>query len=209
MNNINKSFRQYINLLKISSEEISDDSIGILYDSFKENIEAKGSFFILGNGGSMANSIHIAGDFQKTFGHTGAIFNAIGENICSLTAAANDLSYEESFSLLLNSHILHSNKNLIFIFLSGSGNSANIVKAANLVNSKKLVNCKTFSISAYGGGKVSELTDNPISINTRDMEIAEDIQLTIFHHIKQKLAQEFDVNDLERYQSRIVKGEVK
>lgn len=209
MKSTKKSFQEYINLLKLSAEEISDDLIENLYQSFKNNIEAKGSFFILGNGGSMANSIHIAGDFQKTFAHTGALFHAIGGNICSLTAAANDLSFEESFSLLLNSHILHSNKNLIFIFLSGSGNSANIVNSANLVNSKSKDNCLTFSISAYGGGKISKLTDYPISIKTRDMEVAEDIQLTIFHHLKQRLSEQFNVKNLERYQSRIEKGEIK
>ena len=49
----------------------------------------------------------------------------------------------------------------------------------------------TWSITAFKGGKISKLTKNFLHIPTLNMEIAEDIQLIIFHYIKTKLVEIF------------------
>ena len=75
------------------------------------------------------------------------------------------------------------------LFLSGSGNSINLVKALSSIKSdlKNKRYLKTISLSAYGGGSISKLVDIALSFEIDDMEIAEDIQLIVFHYLKQKL----------------------
>ena len=47
--------------------------------------------------------------------------------------------------------------------------------------------CESWSITAFSGGKLSKLVNESLYINISDMEIAEDIQIIIFHFIKQLL----------------------
>jgi len=64
------------------------------------------------------------------------------------------------------------------IVLSGSGNSANVVKALETANA---LGMKTFAILAYSGGSCRELAQVPIYFEIDDMQIAEDTQLVVGH----------------------------
>ena len=59
---------------------------------------SEGDIYLLGNGGSQANAHHISGDFIKTFSMVGLKlkFSCLADNVCHLTAAANDLSFEDN-----------------------------------------------------------------------------------------------------------------
>ena len=160
----------------------------ILCHQVKTDIEA--------NGGSAANANHINGDFTKTF--TGASntirINSFADNSCFLTAASNDIDFSEAFSILIPGRI---NKNDLVIFLSGSGNSVNLVKCARKA---KEHNINTFCITGYQGGELNKICKNRIHIPVKDMEIIEDLQLIIFHCIKQnlykKLKNKFEINQI-------------
>ena len=91
----------------------------------------------------------------------------------------------------------------LLIYLSGSGNSLNLVKCARKA---KLKNIKQASLTGFNGGALKEIVDYPIHIKFDDMEICEDIQLSIFHYIKQRLMYKYSENfenlDLPKYQKR-------
>ena len=85
--------------------------------------------FICGNGGSAASASHITGDFIKgaSFGlEKRWRFICLNDNITSMMALANDISYDDIFVEPLKNF---ANKGDLFIGISGSGNSANVVKA--------------------------------------------------------------------------------
>ena len=84
------------------------------------------------------------------------------------------------------------------IFLSGSGNSSNLVKCALKA---KEYGINTASITGYDGGKLSEICKTSVNFKIYDMEIAEDMQLIIFHYIKQKIY--YDVINDEKYENQI------
>ena len=108
-----------------------------------------------------------------------------------MSAVSNDITYEEAVQILLKPY-LNQDLPINIFFLSGSGNSINLVKAAELVNIvKQTKEIHNISITAYGGGKLSELCDYPLRFDIKDMEIAEDIQIVIFHYLKQKLIRQF------------------
>ena len=204
-------FSKYREKLNNSLTNVNQDKVNKIQNVFEFIIKNQGTVILCGNGGSFANSLHIAGDYHKTFAPHGASFHAVGENFCAISAIANDNCFEDAISITLNPLIKKEIATCV-IFLSGSGNSKNLVNALNLVNrnfnnSKYL---KTISISAFGGGSISKLTDIELSFNIKDMEIAEDIQLIIFHYLKQELIELFPIKSehYQKYNKRILKGNV-
>ena len=208
------TIEEYSSELTKTLNSIDKNKINKLAQRLKKSISKNQKIIIMGNGGSAANAIHIAGDYMKTFGMIGYKPNIStpSDNICFLTAVSNDLNFNDAFQLYLESVI---DENSIIIFLSGSGNSINLIKSLNSNLLKKVSNIETWSLSAYEGGRISKLTNNWIHLPTRNMEIAEDLHLIIFHYIKQKLYFQFINSDKnkksfndERYFKRTMLNEV-
>ena len=204
-------FENYISKLDDVLKSINRNDLYYLLKSLEEIILKKGTTIICGNGGSFANALHIAGDFQKTFASHNASFHSIGENFCSTSAIANDYCFEEAFSIQILP-LIKENIPTIIIFLTGSGNSKNIIKAAKSVKKHKIFHNKltTFSLSAFGGGAIPSHVNNPIIIQIKDMEIAEDVQLIIFHFLKQRLIEKFPMNKDNhiKYDKRTNNGDI-
>ena len=142
--------------------------------------------FLCGNGGSAGNAIHLANDFlygiSKTRG-SGLRVTALPANSAVITCLANDEGYDEIFSLQL---AVQARAGDVLIVLSGSGNSANIVKA--LKQAKKM-NLRTYAIVGYSGGNAKAVADVSIHFAVDDMQISEDMQLVVGHMIMQWLYQ--------------------
>lgn len=204
-------FERYKNQLNHALDTIHGKEINALLEILKYIISNQGTVLFTGNGGSFANSLHIAGDYQKTFASYNASFHAIGENFCSISAISNDFCFEESFVIQILP-LIKKNIPTLIVFLSGSGNSKNIILAAQKISKLKDKSnyITSISISAYGGGAISELVDNPIRLKINDMEIAEDIQVIIFHYLKQRLIDIFPLKkeNYIKYNKRINDGDI-
>ena len=143
-----------------------------------------GKLFICGNGGSGGNAIHLANDFIFGAGYPhkcGIRVEALTSNPAVLTCIANDMGYEKIFSYQLETK---AEKGDLLLALSGSGNSQNIIEA---LESAKLRGVKTYSFLGFTGGKAKSLSDYCIHINCSDMQICEDVQLVLGHHLVQRL----------------------
>jgi len=200
MKNFDLTFENYSSEVNNSLKNIDNKKIDLFANKLQKALQESNKIIILGNGGSAANAIHIAGDYMKTFSLLGLRprISTPFDNLCFLTAASNDVDYSESFKIYLNSVI---EKKSIIIFLSGSGNSINLIKCFNSKNINTSKGVESWSITAYEGGKISKLTTDFLHIPTKNMEIAEDMQLIIFHYIKQKIYHEV-IND-ENYENQI------
>jgi len=138
--------------------------------------------FLCGNGGSAANAIHIANDFLCLGPEVkGVKVVALPANQAIVTCLANDSGYENIFSAQIRQL---ASKGDLLIVLSGSGNSANILKA---INTAKEMGISTCAILGFDGGKCLKLVDIPIHFSTNDMQIAEDLQLIVGHMLMQWL----------------------
>ena len=142
--------------------------------------------FICGNGGSAGNAIHLANDFlygiAKSAG-PGLHVTALPANSSVLTCLANDLGYDQIFSYQLS---VQARKDDVLIVLSGSGNSANIVKA---LEQAAKTGVRTYAILGYSGGKAKAMADVAIHFAVDDMQISEDLQLVVGHMVMQWLYQ--------------------
>ena len=138
--------------------------------------------YICGNGGSAANAIHIANDLHYGIGACGPgaklpglRVEALPANAGVITCLANDTGYEHIYAHQIE---VKSRKDDILIALSGSGNSANIVKALKAANQ---IGVTTFAILAFDGGHCKKLAKTVIHFEINDMQIAEDTQLVVGH----------------------------
>ena len=138
--------------------------------------------YICGNGGSAANAIHMANDFNYGIGACGPgprlpglRVEALPANTGIITCLANDTGYENIYAQQLE---VKARKDDVLIVLSGSGNSDNVVHA---LERAKEIGMKSFAIVAFNGGRCRELADVPMHFEVDDMQIAEDTQLVVGH----------------------------
>lgn len=145
--------------------------------------------WVMGNGGSAATASHFVCDFSKGVCHspTGKRYDlrCLSDNTPIFTAIANDVSYDDVFYLQLKD-ILKSDD--LVIAISGSGNSKNIIKAAEYA---KKVGATLLGITGYDGGKLLPLSDYSLHVPVNDMQISEDVHM-IFDHMIMKILSEAD-----------------
>ena len=198
-----ENFSEYLKKLNNGLKSLHQSKLNLLFEEIDKRINSDNTIYLFGNGGSQANASHIAGDYLKSFAIEGLKLKIsnLTDNICFLTAVSNDVSFEDAYSILFKTII---EENDLVIYLSGSGNSMNLVKCARL--GKKIKGLNQVSITAYNGGALNEIVDIPLHIKISDMEVAEDCQLIIFHYLKQILIQKntkqrnFDL--ISKYQKR-------
>jgi len=182
MNSLNKHFSNYFEKVSDTLGKIDIPAIGKFIDRIYECYEKGNTIYVFGNGGSAATASHVAGDFMKgiSFGLEKRFkVICLNDNIPSITAISNDLTYDEVFYEQLKTFL---KKDDIVIGISGSGNSANVVKALNYA---KKFGSTVVGFCGYKGGKIKELADILILAPVSDMEVTEDIHILIFHAIKQ------------------------
>lgn len=195
-------FKDYSLKINQALEKVDQNEVDKLFNQIDKIIGTNSNIYLLGNGGSQANAHHISGDFIKTFSIVGLKLkiSCLADNVCHLTAASNDLSFEDSYATLVGNII---DKDDFIIYLSGSGNSLNLVKCARKAKHSGI---KQAAIVGFKGGALKQIVDYPIHVNFDDMEISEDIQLSIFHYIKQRLIDKysylFNEIDLSKYTKR-------
>jgi D-sedoheptulose 7-phosphate isomerase len=186
---------EYINTVNITSnyfESLSAVAKNIDFNILNEIvnvlvkcIEDKNTIYTIGNGGSSANASHVVVDFIKL----GQSINrkiktfCLSDNIPSITAIANDISYEKIFSFQLSQLAI---KNDVLLIFSCSGNSSNILHA---VETAKVNGAIVISFTGFDGGKLSKIVDYNLHVPINDMQIVEDIHMSIVHIIYKILLQ--------------------
>ena len=120
---------QYLQALLEGHERIRPDEITGIYHALLKTVRAQGKIYLCGNGGSASTASHLQSDLNGAFASSCNIMPAIclADNIASLTAVANDIAYEDVFCVPLR-YMLERQDALVAI--SASGNSANVVRAA-------------------------------------------------------------------------------
>ena len=88
--------------------------------------------YLIGNGGSAANAIHIANDLVSV----GVPATPLCADVATMTAIANDYSYAQVFARQID---VHGQEGDLLIALSGSGKSTNILRAVNKAKRKFMV----------------------------------------------------------------------
>lgn len=165
----------------------------------------KNKLLVCGNGGSAADSLHIVGELMKGFllprklddkkqkeikrlfpetaqyfidnlqGTLSAI--SLVNETSLLTAYANDKASDLSFAQQV---IGYGNKGDILIAISTSGNSKNVIYAAQIA---KVQDMEVISLTGSDGGKLKEVSDILINVPSDETYIIQEYHLPIYHTI--------------------------
>lgn len=131
---------------------------------------------LAGNGGSAADAQHIAAELvcRLNFERPGLSAMALACNYSIITAAGNDYDFEHVFARELEAN---GRKGDLFIAISTSGNSANLLKAAD--SAKQL----GIQIISFGGaeGKLKDLADFSLSVPSKDTPRIQECHIMIGH----------------------------
>ncbi|MET4082044.1 D-sedoheptulose 7-phosphate isomerase [Pedobacter sp. UYP30] len=120
-----------------------------------ETLMAGGKILLAGNGGSAADAQHIAAELTGRYVKERKALPAIALTVdtSALTAISNDYGYDRVFERQVEA-LAHPSD--LFIGISTSGNSTNILKA---LISAKAIGCKTIGLSGKDGGQMNDLCD--------------------------------------------------
>ncbi len=179
------SIDDYFGRLKIVLDNIDKDKINYFVSVLLKHYEKQSCIYIFGNGGSAMTASHVVCDFNK-----GVCLElekkfkliCLNDNLATILAYANDISYDEIFRLQLKNYL---KKDDLVIGISGSGNSLNVLEG---IEYSKQVGAETFTLCGFDGGKLKQVDAvNCLHIPINDMQIAEDSHVIIFHVVMQIL----------------------
>jgi D-sedoheptulose 7-phosphate isomerase len=138
-----------------------------------------GTLFFCGNGGSAADAQHIATEYVVRYMRNRRALPAVAltTDTSLLTAAGNDLGFEQVFSRQVEALVRSGD---LLVIHSTSGNSPNVVRAAEAARAK---GAKVLVLTARDGGALRALADVAIVVPTDRTDRAQELHLTIEHMI--------------------------
>jgi len=142
-------------------------------------LQSNKKILLAGNGGSAADSQHIAGELVSRFNYDRPGLSAIAltTDTSILTAAGNDYGYSKVFSRQIEAL---GETGDIFIAYSTSGNSENILEALNTTKTKGI---KSIGMTGNKDGKMNELCDVVIAVPSNETPKIQEGHLIIGHII--------------------------
>lgn len=177
---IHNSLKESADVKLLIEKECSADiinAVDILVPAFKNG----NKLLLCGNGGSAADSQHIAAEFMIRLSHDlqrpaiPAI--ALTTDTSNLTAGGNDIGFENVFARNVEGL---GNKDDVLLAISTSGNSENILLAIEKAKSKGM---KVIGLLGGNGGKCKDIVDLPIIIPSSNTQRIQEGHITVAHII--------------------------
>jgi D-sedoheptulose 7-phosphate isomerase len=140
------------------------------------SLKSGGKIIFCGNGGSFADSQHLTAEFvsRLRFDRSPLASIALGTNSSNLSAIGNDYGYDQVFKRELQA--LGTSKD-IFIPISTSGNSFNVIEAIKAANEMGL---KTIAFTGGTGGKIKDICES-IIVPSMSTEKIQEVHIMLGH----------------------------
>jgi D-sedoheptulose 7-phosphate isomerase len=166
---------------------VLDENFAKAVDIFKNAIPNRKKIFVAGNGGSAGEAQRFALAFVTKFQKEHEAYPALSlaSDPSLLTAIGNDYGFAEEFKRQIEAF---GEEGDIFVALSVSGNSENVIRAVKEARARGL---KTISLLGKDGGKMKGMCDADIiipSINGADIQT---MHLFIMHALCAELESSF------------------
>lgn len=163
--------------LKIRCADSLAEPIAKAADLLLACFRAGNKVMLCGNGGSAADSQHIAAEFVNKFSFPRPALPALAltTDSSNLTSIGNDNSYEEIFSRQVEAL---GKKGDVLIGITTSGNSPNILRAFSV--SKKL-GVKTIGLLGRDGGPAAKECDHAIIVPDKTTSRIQEVHITVGH----------------------------
>ena len=152
---------------------IFEEAVNRVVESYKQG----GRLYIAGNGGSAADAQHLAAEFVSKLSNDRSPLPAEALTVDSsiLTAIGNDYGYEQIFARQITGKMT---KKDIFLGISTSGNSINIIKALDVC---KQQNIKSIIFTGSNMGLVKNKADYCISVPGFTTSTIQELHIVLAH----------------------------
>src|SRR3954453_21708249 len=149
------------------------------YEMVRATVQRRGTLFFCGNGGSAADAQHMATEYVVRYMRNRRAYPAVAltTDTSLLTAAGNDIGFENVFARQVQA--LAKPGDLLIIH-STSGNSPNVLRAAESAMAKKV---DVLAFSARDGGALKALATHNVIIPAQRTDRAQELHLCIEHII--------------------------
>ena len=177
-NLVKKNILTHLNILQTEQNNIVKIS-NMFAKTLIDKIKKGGKILIAGNGGSAADAQHFATELivrlKKNRKSIPAL--ALTTDTSALTAIGNDFSFDKIFSRQLEG--IANNKD-IFIGISTSGNSKNIIEAFKFCKKNKIY---SLGILGNSGGKSKKYLNSHYSVKFNDASRVQEIHIIFWQNI--------------------------
>jgi D-sedoheptulose 7-phosphate isomerase len=170
----------HIAAVRSALQRVSPAAVHAVVDAVLRTHSARGRVYVLGNGGSAATASHFACDLSKSTavpGRPRLRVTALTDSAASLTAWANDTSYERVFAEPLSGLLDPGD---LVVAISASGNSANVLEAVRVARSLR---ARTVGLTGCRGGRLLGAVDLALVADSADYGVIEDCHLVLQHAI--------------------------
>lgn len=190
INSIKSIIKQSIDLKKciMEDDEIITQILKVV-TIIVNSVRNGKKILIAGNGGSAADSQHMAAELVGRLNTERNPIPAIAltTDTSIITAISNDFDFSDIFSRQVKAL---ANPGDILILISTSGNSINLLKAAEEAKNKGVI---TIGILGKDGGKLIKLVDIPVLVKHENTQRIQEAQLMIEHIICELVEQQIMV----------------
>lgn len=174
---LHNEVQEYISITQSIQVESLEKLAHLIYNVSKNGNQ----IFVCGNGGSGATANLMAFGLTNVSGYT---FKALSlnNNMGMVTESSNNYGYAYSFNNQIKAFAQNGD---LLILISCSGNSLNVL---NAVHQAKSQNVKTFSLTGMGGGRLSQISDDTVIVDSYDMQQIENIHSLIINSVVRNLS---------------------
>ena len=146
-------------------------------------LKADKSILVCGNGGSASDAMHITGELVGRFLKERKALRCIclSANPATLTAWANDYDYATVFARQVEAY---GEKGGVLIGLSTSGNSPNVLQAAQKA---KFMGMGVVGLTGQGGGKLGPLCDVALEAPSKQTPLIQQVHICLYHYLCEKI----------------------
>ncbi len=155
------------------------DALDLMSRALAERLQAGGRLFVMGNGGSLCDALHIAVEFNHPIIEKRVAFPAIPlmTDIATMTAISNDIDFTRVY---VNQIRLQATPNDIAMVFSSSGKSPNLIYALEEARAKKLL---TIAFSGKDGGRFPEVSEHCFVVPSYSIHRIQEVHATAVHII--------------------------
>lgn len=166
-----------IGTLQSALSNIPTDNFDKIADIFFRTLLEGRSIYWCGNGGSAAESSHLATELLGRFKNNRAPYPSISLNADTalITCIANDFGYDEIYARQLEG--LAKTGDLIVV-LSTSGNSPNVIRVLDEASKMGVI---SIGLLGKGGGKAAPLCDHTIIVESDETARIQEVHLLLGH----------------------------
>jgi D-sedoheptulose 7-phosphate isomerase len=181
--------QDYVGRLTDILNKIDPEKLGQVVTAFITAFKNGNSVYVVGNGGSAATASHMQADFRffvRYFSKFRPKIIALTDNVPMITAIGNDNNFEDVFVEQMKGQFVAGD---VLIAISASGNSPNLVKAAEYANELGGV---TIAFVGFLGGKLNDISAIPLyTPNPKgDYGPIEDVHMILNHIIVNYLSKD-------------------